>query len=137
MDVYGNAECNENLKTTLLSMSQQPSLEQQLENFWIVEQCENKDRLLTEDQKTCEEIFRTTTVRDESGRYVVDLPFKSNYTNLGYNLNNAINRFRGLENRFKRDDLYYREYKKFINEYEELGHMTELKNLTSPFESCY
>ena len=33
--------------------------------------------------------------------------------------------------------MYYREYKKFINEYEELGHMTELKNITPPFESCY
>jgi len=135
----GDVSCNETSKTTLLSISDcsSLSLEQQLEKFWIVEQCERKEKLLTREEKVCEEIFTNTTVRDEGGRYIVDLSFKPNYIDLGSNLNNAVARFKGLERRFLRDSTYYNEYKKFIDEYESLGHMTEIKNIDTSFNFCY
>ncbi|XP_070508914.1 uncharacterized protein [Chironomus tepperi] len=129
---------NSRKNSVLLSISDSSSsLEHQLEKFWTIEQCEQKEKLLTKEESICENIFENTTHRDENGRYVVNLSFKPNYVQLGSNLNNAINRFKTLENRFKRDSSYFNEYKKFINEYEDLGHMTEVKNIDSSFTSCY
>lgn len=113
------------------------AVEDKLERFWTIEQCEPKSKLLTKEEKFCEDLYQQTTKRDESGRYIVDLPFKDNIKQLGNNLPNAIQRFKYLESRFKKDEDFYIKYKKFIDEYENLKHMREVKDVNSSLNSYY
>jgi len=113
------------------------AVEDKLERFWTIEHCEPKAKLLTKEEKLCEDLYQQTTKRDQSGRYIVDLPFKDNINQLSNNLPNAIQRFKYLESKFKKDDNFYVKYKKFITEYEELGHMSEVKDVKSSLNSYY
>ena len=53
--------------------------------------------LLTPAKKACEEHFLNTHSRDESGRYVVRLPFHLLPTNLGDSRQSAFHRLKVLE----------------------------------------
>lgn len=65
---------------------------QQLQSFWEIENV-GPGNVLDLDDQLCEEYFLATYYRDESGRFVVRLPFKSgfrNYIRLGNSRNVAI-----------------------------------------------
>ncbi|UYV72571.1 hypothetical protein LAZ67_9003800 [Cordylochernes scorpioides] len=47
-----------------------------VKKFWDVESIPTHKEELNTEELECENIFRTTTFRDENGRYVVSLPFK-------------------------------------------------------------
>ncbi|XP_061726239.1 uncharacterized protein LOC133531837 [Cydia pomonella] len=85
----------------------------------------------TVDENTCEQIFTTTTKRDEEGRFVVTMPLKESPDVLGSSFELARRRFLSLEQKFDRDPLFRERYVDFITEYETLGHMSESFHDTS------
>ncbi|XP_047998132.1 uncharacterized protein LOC125235579 [Leguminivora glycinivorella] len=84
-------------------------------------------KILTKEEEQCEEIYKKTYKREENGRYTVHLPLKQNVketVNLcGDTKQQAINRFKGLERKFLKDNKLKKEYTKVIDEYKDMGHL--------------
>ncbi|XP_022814033.1 uncharacterized protein LOC111347879 [Spodoptera litura] len=101
-----------------------------LKRFWELEREPNhiKKHLLTEEESRCEEIFKATTTREKDGRYVVNLPFKSEDPSCQYGDTRkaAIRRFYTLETKFTKDTQLKEKYADVMKEYLQLGHMREL-----------
>lgn len=109
-------DCNNELNNTM-------------KQFW---QAEKSPELFTEhtsEQSQCEEHFQNT-VKLVNNKFEVSIPFKvsiydiNNY--LGDSLGLALKRFLNLEKKFSNDSSLFKEYKKFIDEYLELGHATHV-----------
>ncbi|GFS92644.1 integrase catalytic domain-containing protein [Trichonephila clavipes] len=85
----------------------------------------------SEEEIYCEEHFVSTYNRDKTGRFIVRLPIKENAeTLLGYSKENAIKRLNGIWEKLNKNNTMGTLYKEFMNEYELLGHMEEIKNET-------
>ncbi|XP_022816832.1 uncharacterized protein LOC111349813 [Spodoptera litura] len=101
-----------------------------LKKFWELEKEPNhiKKHLLTEEESRCEEIFKATTTREKDGRYVVNLPFKSEDPSCQYGDTKkaAIKRFYTLESKFAKETQLKEKYADVMKEYLQLGHMREL-----------
>jgi len=121
--IVGAAAASSTLSSQVsLSLTTEPSLKQLLNQFWEVEEPVVLPNPFTEEQK-CEEIFRHTTTRNLSGRYSVSFPFKTNPSVLGDVRSMALSRFYNLERKLTADPIICEEYKYFMNEYLQLGHM--------------
>ena len=73
----------------------------------------------------CEDHFLKTQRRDDSGRFIIRLPFKNGkeIPELGDSRKMAVATLMKLEKRFEKNPNLKSEYKKFIDEYLQLGHM--------------
>lgn len=114
----------ENMSYSFLSTSK---VEKFLKKFWDIEETPEKPSqklILSEDEQLAEKIFTTTTKILENGRFQVNLPFKFPLepSKLGDSFTIAKKRFLNLENKFLKNPDLFIEYKKFIQEYVELGH---------------
>lgn len=105
-----------------LKLSSEPSLKELLHRFWACEEPECQSIPFTEQEK-CEDIFQRTTSRDNTGRYVVSLPFKMDPSILGDSRSMALSRFFNLERKLQAEPEVYAEYRQFMSEYQSLGHM--------------
>lgn len=124
-----------------LSVRSTPEIEGLLQKFWTIEEPDIPDTLTTEDEQ-CEVWFQKSTTRDVSGRFVVSLPFRSSVRALSESLTNqtaavqggspedlgssrslALNRLYNLERRLAKDSELYTAYRKFMDDYLNLGHM--------------
>jgi hypothetical protein len=65
--------------------------------------------------------------RDETGRFVVDLPLKENVRQLANNRNQAYWQLTASEKKRQKNPREDEEYKKFMNVYESMGHMEEIE----------
>ncbi|CAI6362474.1 unnamed protein product [Macrosiphum euphorbiae] len=101
------------------------SMEALMERFWLVEEPDAAPQQFTEDG-LCEELFHSEVSRDSQGRFSVPLPFRSGQPVKSFpgSRQVALNRFLQLERRLAADSILYAAYRKFMSEYEELGHMT-------------
>lgn len=81
------------------------------------------DRQLTEEERECEEHFTKNTTRDASGRFLVRLPFKPNWQELGNSYNRAKYRFFQLEKKLSKLTGFKSKYSEFLQEYKDLNHM--------------
>ncbi|XP_055848250.1 uncharacterized protein LOC129913542 [Episyrphus balteatus] len=95
-----------------------------LQSFWTIEEVNPKSIVSNED-KQIEEHFVKTHRRDSSGKYVVDLPFKSP-PSFGDTLNGAITRLKWMENKFSKNPNLFESYTRFLDEYLSLGHMSRV-----------
>jgi len=86
--------------------------------------------------KEVEQHFCSTYTRNESGRFIVKLPFKDNFK-LGSSFEMARRRFFSLEKRLSQNEDLKNQYVEFLNEYEALGHMTRIENLPAIHTECY
>ncbi|XP_055604061.1 uncharacterized protein LOC129752297 [Uranotaenia lowii] len=113
-------------------------IQDQLTRFWELETCHVRS-VQSIEESACEEIFKNTTVRDESGRFVVTLPKKEGFLNrIGDSRVIATKRFLSLEKRLSMDSELKRLYSEFIHEYQSLGHMSEVIDSSSQLnEVCY
>lgn len=94
-----------------------------LERFWESE--EPQPHIQTSPlQEQCEEIFRTTTTRDPSGRYMVTLPFLPDAPTLGNTHAIALRRFLNLEKKLQANPPLRSKYVDFMNDYLNMGHMS-------------
>ncbi|XP_071057578.1 uncharacterized protein [Onthophagus taurus] len=95
-----------------------------------IDECPS-ERLLSSEENKCEKNFIKYTTRDEHGHYTVALPFNEKKELLENNLPETLNRFQSLERRLSRDSVLKEEYKRFMVEYEKLGHMKRVANLNN------
>lgn len=81
-----------------------------------------------EDQE-CEKLYESTVIREEN-RYAVTLLLKPN-TTLGESRALALRRLHCSEARFRKNSELQNQYVRFMDEYEQLGHMQLAKPLSS------
>ena len=80
----------------------------------------------TPEQQECEQHFLNNTHYQENGRFVVRLPFKEDFSQLGKSRRQAESRLLSIERRLEGDAELKTQYQQFMTEYEELGHMTRV-----------
>ncbi|XP_011883895.1 PREDICTED: uncharacterized protein LOC105571038 [Vollenhovia emeryi] len=99
------------------------SLSEDLQKFWEIEELPSSPILSPQDEQ-CERHFDATHSRDDGGRYIVRLPFKTPPPiDLGHSQLSADRLLRSLFRRFASQPELATEYRKFMQEYESLGHM--------------
>ena len=101
------------------------SFEDSLQRFWEIEEVP-ATKHLTNEERRCEEHFKSTTRRSPEGRFIVKLPFKNETGELGDSQQQAQRRLRSLLHRLQKQPDLYRRYNEFINEFIKLGHMEEV-----------
>ncbi|XP_062710710.1 uncharacterized protein LOC134288834 [Aedes albopictus] len=112
-------------------------LQTYMEKFWKIEEDASATNY-SPDETACEEFFQRTVTRDASGRYIVRLPFKESMVQrLGDNQKSALHRFRLLENRLSRDASIAQQYREFMSEYLQLGHMAPLSTFAKEIHPKY
>ncbi|XP_048480955.1 uncharacterized protein LOC105389072 isoform X1 [Plutella xylostella] len=97
-----------------------------LKQMWELNDHEQK--ILTAEERRCEEIYESNHSRTEDGRYIVKLPFK---TENRLSIQNgsrdiALRSLKQLERRFEKNQKLKEEYTKVIEEYLEMEHMEEV-----------
>lgn len=105
-----------------LCLSISEPLDETLKRFWEIEELTSV-RHLSPDDTIAENIYRTTTTRLSSGRFMVTIPFRTPRPILGESKSLATQRFKALENRLSRNKELYQQYAEFMNDYLTAGHM--------------
>lgn len=99
------------------------SIDEQLKEFWEIEEVNAHEESKNCDENQCEQFFCKTTTRDVSGRYQVRLPFINEIPILGRSRSIAIAQLLNLERKFQRDPELKRQYVANIQEYFEENHI--------------
>lgn len=115
---------------------------ERLRAFWEIENV-GQENVMDPDDQLCEEHFQNTHYRDETGRFVVRLPFKpsfGNFIHLGNSRNIAIYNWLAMEKRMRKSPDLRANYnnimgKLIANKFMQLVSSSELQ--VSPSESCY
>lgn len=118
--------CNTN-EVVSMHIQQHDDTNELLKRFWELESDHFRPAkpILSPEEERCEEIFRTTTTRDEFGRYIVRLPFRDDDPKClyGHSKDIATRRYLSLERRLNRDPDLKQKYTAVIQEYLDLNHM--------------
>ncbi|UYV72281.1 hypothetical protein LAZ67_9002440 [Cordylochernes scorpioides] len=117
------------------------NLETILKRFWEVEEVQVANKITPQDE-FCEDLYKRSVRRDTNGRYIVPLPFDPRVGMqdcFGNSLDLCVKRQMALERRLALNDQLGRDYYKFMEEYEGLGHMTQLTEIPvgDQAEHCY
>lgn len=110
------------------------SIDMQMQRFWELEDIPKPKSAFSAEEKKCEEIFISTTKREQDGRFNVRIPLKESANSLGDSYKAAETRFKSLERKFDRSPQFKQLYSDFIHEYIDLGHMTPIEKYEEP---CY
>ncbi|XP_070519738.1 uncharacterized protein [Cardiocondyla obscurior] len=106
--------------------------------FWAQEEL-GADRLTpSAEDESCERHFRETHSRAPDGRYRVRLPFRLPLPDFSGTRRLALRMLEQTERKFRRDTKFQEAYRDFMQQYENLGHMTAAcddANATS--QPCY
>ncbi|XP_076294567.1 uncharacterized protein LOC143215872 [Lasioglossum baleicum] len=95
-----------------------------VERFWAQEEPPRQhDTTLTESERKCEEHFALTHTRDQTGRYIVRLPFTKHPCELGDSRSAAWRILLRNEKALVARPHVRDKYVEFLDEYERLGHM--------------
>lgn len=115
------------------NFSRNLDVQQQLEQFWAIEEPPSLECSWSEEDKRCEQIFVETTKRNEEGRFIVQIPLvdPTSISKLGDSRSQALKRFLSLEKRLGRNPQLKQRYIEFMEEYKSMGHMS----VVSPFLS--
>ena len=106
-----------------------------LQRFWSLEEV-GDCRKLSADEKDCERQFNEGCRRDSSGRYIVRLPMrKPERSPASGSLGVAKRALARVQAKMELDPEYAREYRKFMNDYEALGHMRAIPDSALPPDS--
>ncbi|XP_055844795.1 uncharacterized protein LOC129911111 [Episyrphus balteatus] len=112
-------------------------LQTDLRIFWELEEAPFKPYLKAEDVE-CENHFINNVQRTVDGRYQVALPFKGNvHPVLGDSYQSALRRFYGLERRLDANQQLRDQYSECIEEYIQMGHMSEVDKNSLPENQHY
>ena len=99
-------------------------LEDAVQRFWKSEE-PPLEKVEHPDHKECEQLYQNTTVRMPDGKYMVRLPLLSKRSLLGESSSIAFQRFKTLERKMSKNSEFAQKYIQFMDEYEQLGHMTK------------
>ncbi|XP_034951554.1 uncharacterized protein [Chelonus insularis] len=98
-----------------------------LENFWHQEEIiSSKNKTLDPKEQECENHFIATHSRDDSGRYIVRLPFRTPVNQIGESKLSAIRMLNHLQRKFSSNPDFYQAYSSFLKEYKMLHHMNQV-----------
>lgn len=98
-----------------------------LKRFWEIEEGNSEQYSRSPDEHFCEKHFVENTKRLANGRFSVLMPLKeAPKSALGDSYDMARKRFLNLEIRLNKNPQLKEAYSNFINEYKELGHLTEI-----------
>ncbi|XP_050065965.1 uncharacterized protein LOC126555042 [Aphis gossypii] len=97
---------------------------------------DDKPSILCNEAVKCEEHFKSTYTRTKEGRFSLKLPIKD-ISILGSSYEMARRRFFSLEKRLSQNDELRSKYITFLQEYEALGHMSQIKNVDAVHTNCY
>ncbi|XP_075161781.1 uncharacterized protein LOC142234502 [Haematobia irritans] len=122
--IVGGPIVQGNVVENRISLHNTVSIENILTRFWEVEEIPKKI-LRSEDDAFCELNFKNTTKRNEQGRYIVTLPFKS-CEELGNSRNIAMAQFFRMERKLMKTPDIKLQYDQTILEYLALGHMRKI-----------
>lgn len=101
-------------------------LQVDITKFWELEEYYDK-RSLFDEQSKCEIHFQNHTTRDPCGQYVVALPFRANYKELGNSRAIALKRLFSLERKLNESSDLKKQYNGIFQEYLDLRHMSKVK----------
>lgn len=116
MLVAGNcATTGQNPTTpTICNLITNELLNTNIMKFWQIEHG-GRQNTRSPEERLCEEHFKSTYKRNESGRFIVSLPTKNDQLQkLGESRNIAIQRLKSLEKRLERDSHLKQEYISFM-----------------------
>ncbi|XP_037930580.1 uncharacterized protein LOC119665424 [Teleopsis dalmanni] len=118
------------LQKTILGwiVSGRYDVSQCLERLWKLEEVSITPHAWTSEQQVCDHLFSETVCRTDAGRVMVRLPFKDSPQCLGSSYGTALRRFIAQENRLSRSPELKTQYVAFMEEYQNLGHMIEVKD---------
>ncbi|XP_065355419.1 uncharacterized protein LOC135949893 [Calliphora vicina] len=119
--IMGNV--NKQPEMSILIAHVHTGLDEQLQRFWEIEQCEVQSKHLTPDEEHAEQHFMENVQKQSDGRYMVKLPFKTNDFQLGESKKSAMQRLESMERQFCRNVDLKAEFHEFMNEYIQLNHM--------------
>lgn len=102
------------------------TLSKQISRFWEMENI-SEPRKLSPDERAAEQCFMDTYRRLPDGRYELGLPIKPSISELGDSQQMAIRRFVQLERRLIHNHELYEQYKHFMNDYLNQGHMIKIE----------
>ena len=104
------------------------SLDQTIQLLWKLDEFQTLKPCMSTDDKVCDDYFLETVRRDDTGRFIVKIPFNENFTNLGCSKEVATKRFYSLERRLQSNSHLRDMYISFIKEYINLQHMSKVTN---------
>jgi hypothetical protein len=91
----------------------------------------------TAEEILCEEHFKKHTAQDDTGCYIVRLPWRKGQGSLGELYEKPRRRFHHLEQWFQEHPVLHQAYSEFVQEYEDLGHMNQINKDASSTEEWY
>ncbi|GFW34715.1 DUF1758 domain-containing protein [Trichonephila clavipes] len=107
-------------------------LDHSLKQFWELESVP-KDIPSKDEDELCESIFVNSHIRNADGRYILKLPFRDDLS-IGDSKEGALKRFYSLERILHSNNQLKEQYTEFMEEYQNLGHMTPLaSDVKSPY----
>ena len=123
-----------------LCIENQLTLDKAIQQFWDVEAVPvpSSKVLMSNEDRLAEQHFLDTYSRDDSGRFVLRLPFKTNSYNFSNSYSSAKQSFLRLEAKLKLDPELNSSYAKFMSEYQSLSHMQSIPDLEiNSFDSYF
>ncbi|XP_062538935.1 uncharacterized protein LOC134207229 [Armigeres subalbatus] len=106
-------------------------LSELMQKFWDIESVSSENCPLSEAEQ-CEKHFQSTFRRRDDGRYVVQLPLRDSVSQLGDSRSMALRRFYALEAKLQKNPEIKKQYDDFLEEYEQLGHCVEVREVDDP-----
>ena len=120
-----NSRISSKRKISCLSLISNENLDNQLKQFWTLEECHSSRKIIrSREEEECEEHFLKTVRRDNNGRFLVSIPLKGEISQLGNSRESAKRRLFALERRLNKNESLREQYCQFMAEYESLGHMS-------------
>lgn len=101
-------------------------IDAKLEKFFQADDSVYAKTTRTSEESYCEDLFVSTTTRDEQGKFIVQMPFKSNVNQLGTNLANAERALKWQESIRRKDENYNKLYVEYMENYIATRHMEEV-----------
>lgn len=115
-------------------MSTMTEMDEKMNIFWEMD----NEPASADRQTAVDTFFVNTTTRDSQGRYTVRQPRKEDvYGTLGASRGMAIARLINQEKALIKNPHLAKEYRKFLSEYEQMGHMTRVPAYAGPEGVAY
>ncbi|XP_055910668.1 uncharacterized protein LOC129945032 [Eupeodes corollae] len=107
-----------------------------LKRLWVLDEI-NPPPVRSREEELVERNFVDTYRRDRDGRFIVTIPLREAWREIGTNELTARRRFFALERKLERDPELKEKYVDFMREYESKGHMTPVVGTTSRAKMTY
>lgn len=120
--LMGSINNYEPVSITTLNVSISDTLNVTLKKFWELEELSSVHHLSSYEE-AAEQIYKTTTSRLISGRFMVAIPFRTPSPLLGDSKSSALRRYHNLELRLSKNDDLHKQYVSFMSDYLSAGHM--------------